>query len=623
MTEQAPSAEPSHVIAPDGVIAPSQQTRRFFHDFLRLSGPYWTERRRWRPRLLAVTLALLVVAQVGLVVRLNLWTADLFDALERRSTDHAMEQIGVFAMIMLGTIATNTAHLAVRRWLQFDWRRWLTARVIGDWMRDARHYQADRIPGDHANPDGRIAEDIRIATEFAVDLASTMFYCVLLLTTFVGILWSLSGSIQVAGVALPGHLVLLAFGYAGAGAVVAFMLGRPLVRATDTRQTCEAEFRFSLVQSHEGGEPIAVARGEPLERERLGTVFQAIAQSWRDQSAGLARLMAFSSGYVVLAGVLPVLVGVPRFLEGTLSLGRLIQSGQAFQQVTAALSWPVDNLAIIAAWRASVERVLMLDEAVRTVAAEAARSGDTAINLNRAPAPHIGVRDLWIAAADGTAMLSDLTLTVQPGERVLVDGDPEAASALFRVVTGIWPWGRGQVDLPADDAMLAVGPWPFLPQGSLRRALAFPNAAACHDAAALKAALCSVGLPHLAPRLEEATDWAHVLSPAEVQRLSFARIVLFRPRWIVLGNATDTLDPGAADAMLRLVAEGLPEAGIVLIGKHPGSREFFHRQLTLQRAPDGEVVLHELHARRQATKLPRPRPLSVIDRLRKGYGGWP
>ena len=222
-------------------------------------------------------------------------------------------------------------------------------------------------------------------------------------------------------------------------------------------------------------------------------VFETIAQSWRDQSMGLARLLAFSSGYVTLAGVLPILVGTPRFLEGALSLGRLIQSGQAFQQVTAALSWPVDNLALIAGWRASVERVLMLDEAVRIVALEAARTGRPRSTSTACPTSQLGVRDLWVAAPDGTAMLSDLTLEVEPGEHVLVDGDPEAASALFRVLAGIWPWGRGRVDLPADAGMIAVGPWPFLPQGSLRQALAFPEAADRHDDAALQAALASVG----------------------------------------------------------------------------------------------------------------------------------
>jgi len=217
-------------------------------------------------------------------------------------------------------------------------------------------------------------------------------------------------------------------------------------------------------------------------------------------------------------------------------------------------------------------------------------------------------------------MLSDLTLEVELGECVLVDGDPEAASALFRVLAGIWPWGRGRVDLPADAGMIAIGPWPFLPEGSLRQALAFPEAADGHDDAALQAALASVSLPHLAPRLDEVADWAHVLNSAEVQRLSFARITLLRPNWIVLGDATDALDPAGADAMLLLIVEQLPQAGIVLIGRHPGAAEIFSRRLTLERAADGEVLLHEVYARRQAAKLPRPRPLSVIDRLREGYG---
>lgn len=592
---------------------------QFFRDFMRISGPYWTGPGHWRPRLLTAAMALLVVVQVALAIRLNIWSADLFDALERRSTDGTMHQIGIFCVILLGSMTANTAHLVFRRHLQFDWRRWLTRRIIGDWMQDARHYQADLIPGDHANPDGRIAEDIRIATEVAVDLASSLFYCMLLLVTFVGVLWSLSGSIELAGLDVPGHLVLLAFGYAGLGAFLAFFLGRPLVRATDTRQTKEADFRFSLVRAHESGEAIAVARVEPLERERLESVFETIAQSWRGQSQGLARLLAFSSGYAALAGVLPILVSTPRFLDGTLSLGRLMQSGQAFQQVTAALSWPIDNLAMIAGWRASVERVLMLDEAVRVVTLEAARMGDTALNLDRLPSARLGVRELSVAAPDGTTMLSNLNLEVEPGEHVLVGGNPEATRALFRVLAGIWPWGRGHVDLPADDRMIAVGPWLFLPQGSLRQALAFPELAHHYDIATLEAALNSVGLTQLADRMDENADWARVLTAAETQRLSFARIILLCPRWILLGDATTSLDPASADLMMHLILERLPHAGVLFIGRHPGSVEIFSRQLTLEKAADGEILLQEVHARRQAASQPRPRPLSVIDRLREGY----
>ena len=599
---------------PDGARSPS-----FFRPFLRLAMPFWTEPGQWWPRLVVLALVLVVFGQVALAVLLNVWSADLFDALERRSTEGAMRQIGIFALIVLGTMAANTAHLLTRRALQLGWRRWLTGRLFRTWMDDAHHYQASLIPGNHANPDGRIAEDVRIATEGAIDLASSLLYCVLHLMTFVGILWSLSGWIPLFGVQVPGHLVALALLYAGSGAVVAFLLGRPLVRATDMRQTMEANFRYGLVQSRESAEPIALARGEHAERSRLAILFEAIAPAWRNQSTGLARIAVFSSGYSVLAGVLPLLVGTWRFLDGSLSLGRLVQSAQAFQQVTVSLSWPIDNLPRIAEWRASVERVLALEEAVQTVALEAARTGETAVNLNRGEGVPLGFQNLWVAAPDGTAMLSDLSLRVVPGEHVLLNGDPEAAAALFRVLAGIWPWGRGQVDLPGDTAMCAIGRRPFLPDGPLRGVLAFPADPDHYGDPAIAAALASAGLDAFAERLQETDDWSRVLGAAEQQRLSFARVVLQAPRWIVLGDATDSLEQADAEAMLRMIRERLPEAGVIVIGRHPGSPEAFSRHMTLDRAPDGVVLLNEVYARRQAAKQPQHHLVTLVDWLRQGF----
>ena len=600
-------------------MSTSAAAHPFFSPFLRLSLPYWTGEGRWRPRIVVAALLLVVIAQVALAIRLNLWSADLFNALERHATDRALAQIGIFTLIVLGMMATNTLHLLLRRHLQFDWRRWLTARVVGNWMAEARHYQADLIPGDHANPDGRIAEDIRIAVEGAIDLAASLLYCVLVLITFVGILWSLSGWITLAGVPVPGHLVILAILYAGIGAVVAFVLGRPLVRATDVRQTREADFRFGLVRSRENAEPIALARGELTERERLVELFETIRRSWREQSTGLARLVVLSSGYTAVAGVLPLLVGTPRFLVGALTLGALMQSAQAFQQVTSALSWPVDNLPRIAEWRASVERVLALEEAVQTVTLEAARTGDTAINLSRLPGSPLGLHALWVAAPDGTAMLADLNLEVGPAEHVLVDGDADAAGAFFRVLAGIWPWGRGRVDLPADTEMSAVGRRPYLPEGTLRRALLFPAPPQDYPDEAIVQALSQAGLDALSERLDELGDWGRTLGGGELQRLSFARLVLHRPNWIVLGDATDALDAEVADAMLRLISDQLPGSAIIVIGRHPGSADAFNRRMTLQRDADGTILLNEVYARRQAAQTPRRRPLVVVDWLRQGF----
>jgi putative ATP-binding cassette transporter len=236
-------------------------TRRgVLNGFLRLAGGYW---RRgpgcWRAWSLTAGLVLLTVVLVLLQMRLNLWTADLFDALERRSTDRFLKQVVVFATIVLGTVAVTAAHQWVKRRLQLEWRNWLTARLIGCWMDRAKHYQVALLPGDHDNPDGRITEDTRIATEWAVELAHSLLFCVATFAGFVGLLWALSGLTFIGSLPVHGHLVWLALFYATTSSAVAFLLGRPLVRATDERQSREADFRLALVRAREGAEPIALA----------------------------------------------------------------------------------------------------------------------------------------------------------------------------------------------------------------------------------------------------------------------------------------------------------------------------------------------------------------------------
>lgn len=601
--------------------APHPGQSRFFRDFLRLAGPFWgTGPQRWRARGMLFALVLLGGAQVALAIRLNLWSADFFDALERRSLDRFHTQIGIFALIIGATVLVNAMDTVNKRHLAFAWRTWLTARVLGDWMAEARHYQVAQIRGPYDNPDGRIAEDIRISTEFALDLAQGLNYSTLLLFAFVDILWRLSGTVEVLGLDLPGHMVALSFLYAAIGSGIGFILGRPLVRATDLRQTREADFRFGLVRARESAGPLALARGEPRERARLANVFATIAEAWSAQTRGISRLIAFSSGYLTLAPVFPILVATPRYIAGSITLGTLMQMAQAFQQVTAALSWPVDNLAKIAEWRASVERVLALEEGVRIVAAEAARTGPDTIVLDRTPEVGLGARGLCVAAPDGTALLSAIDLGIGRGERVLLEGDAEAAQALFRVLAGIWPWGRGVVLLPADDGLFAVGERPFIPAGPLAAALSFPEMPESRNPGAMQEALGRTGLVHLAPRLQEARDWASELGVPEMQRLAFARIVLQRPRWVLLGETTSALEPQDADAMLALLDEVVPEAGVLLIGHHPGDRGLFDRRLTLERAVSGEVLLQRIHARHRAAQQPRRRPLPLVDWLRRGYG---
>jgi putative ATP-binding cassette transporter len=483
------------------------------------------------------------VAQVGLAAWGNWWNRALFDALEARSVAGVLVQVGVFAAIFALSIVVTAAHLMVKRWLQLDWRRWLTDRLVGRWMADGRHYRLAFAEGEHDNPDQRIAEDIRIATESAVALAHTLVFSVMILGTFIDILWNVSGTLRVPGTALEvaGYLVPLAFLYAGAGSLVGWMFGRPLVRTTNALQSAEASFRFGLARAREHAEAIALMHGERMERAGAAARFRQVVRDWDRQSLAYMGIVSFATGYGALLPVFPILVAAPHYIAGVMTLGVLMQAAQAFQRVTSALSWPVDNLGEIARWRASVDRVLSLHEDMARLDREALEPGEGRIVLGRSGKPLL-------------------------------------------VVDGLWPWGRGRVLLPGDGALLFMPQRPFLPEGTLREALCYPRPPDAWTDACIRQALECAGLAWLAPRLDERDNWDQALPLRAQQRLGFARALMQRPAWLFMEEATDAFDPRGERLILEMLHRELPDTAIVTISFHAGLEPLHTRKLVLNRA---------------------------------------
>jgi len=569
----------------------------FIRRFIGLAGPYWESSEKWKVRGLAALLLALTVTQVVIPILINLWSAELFDALEQKSMDRFFVQIGEIVLILIASMTVNATHLQIKRRLQLSWRRWLTRRLQDNWMATGHHYQLMHIPGDHDNPDGRIAEDIRNTTETAIDLAHSLVYCVLLLASFVQILWALSGDLVVtisgSEISIPGHMVWVALFYASAASALALWVGQPLVHATDRRQTAEANFRFGLVRARENSEAIALLHGEVGERRRFSELFRGIEGAWNRQTRGLTRLFIFTAGYSVLSTAFPVLIAAPRYIFGMISLGQLMQTAQAFQQLSSALSWPVDNMQRMAEWRASVERVLALHDALFALKEDTSRPDAHTIVVQKSTMPTLCFHDLTIANADGAVVIDSFSAEIIAGEHVLIGGDPGAAVKLFKVVAGLWPWGKGTVGLPCDAALFFMPQRPYMPIGTLRSVLAYPSATECFSDESLRAALERAGLGHLGDRLDESDVWEQLLTAGEQQRLGFARLLLHRPRWVFLQEATDALDPAGERDLMQLLHDEFPTATIMTVGFHADLEAFHQRKLTLSRNPDGLILIKE------------------------------
>ncbi|MCL1825506.1 MAG: ABC transporter ATP-binding protein/permease [Betaproteobacteria bacterium] len=555
--------------------------------FLRLAVDYWNnDGNKWAVRGVSLLLLALTVAQVGFAIWISYWHRDLFDALENRQHAELLRLVLVFALIFIFTMAVTALHLTVKRWLQLDWRRWLTGLLLDQWLAHSRHYRLQFIGGEHDNPDGRIAEDVKIATETAIALAHSLLFSVLILGSFVDILLSVSGSAVLPGTSIfiPGYMVLMAFLYAGVGSVLGLMLGRPLIRATNRLQTVEANLRFGLARVREHSEAIALMHGGPSERRHAGHLFADVGMGWNRQTLAYLGIVSFSTGYGTLLPVFPILIAAPQYVAGMMTLGLLMQAAQAFQRLTSALSWPIDNLGEIARCRASIDRIITFREGMERLKREDRENGHgvSRIELHRGHRTELEIRRLCLDNADGQPLLVDFDLVVRHGERILVTGDPAVTVALFKAVAGLWPWGHGEIFLPAGHDIVFAAQRPYLHVGSLREVLAYPFLGAQYKESALHWALECVGIGWLQSRLDDTEDWARVLPLRAQQRLGIARLFLQQPQWVFIGEATDAFDARDEVATFELLHRELPNAALLNISRHKEQAGgFYNRHLEL------------------------------------------
>ena len=550
----------------------------FLWRFVLFALPFWSAEHKWMNRGRLALIAALTVVQVAVQVGLNSWSARLYNAVEAKQLDTFLDLISTFVLLLLASIAVFSITLYTKRRLEFAWRVWITKNTLSVWMAQGRHYQLGLIAGEHDdNPDGRIAEDIRVTTESAVELGQALFYCILLFGTFVTVLWTLSGVIHVeiggTVIPIPGFMVFIALTYSAIGTGLALWAGFPLVGASNLRQTVEANFRFGLARAREYSESIALIGGDTDERTRLQELLRGVRRGWERQTYGLVRIIVFTTAYGVLANPFPLLVAAPRYIMGFISLGTLMQMAQAFSQVTAALAFPVDNLSGIALWRASVERVMALQDALGELQEK--------LGANRIEVQHEGnslqLAGVRVMEHDATPVMKEITAEIGPGEHVLIEGNTPICHKLILTVAGLWPWGAGKVTLPAGANIFIASDRPYLPVGALGEAVCYPLTRGECVPDDINSALRRVGLGEWAGRLGVVDSWEHVLSAAQQQRLSFARMLLHRPDWIFLAEATNALDAAAQREMAELLVAELPSTAVVAVGR-PGLFDgFFQR----------------------------------------------
>jgi putative ATP-binding cassette transporter len=559
--------------------------------FLNRAVGFWTGPDRRNAWLWTAGALALVFANLAVNVGINRWNKWFFDALERKDGSTLWTAVIVIVVLVALGAAFAVAMVWCRMTLQVKWRQWLTGEMLARWLSEQRYYRLAVTDEDQINPEYRIADDLRLASEPVVEFAVGFINALLAAVTFVGILFWVGGSLTIdiggTSVWIPGYIAIAAVLYAIATSVLTYLIGSPLVDRVAAKNEAEAQFRYELTRVRENAESIALIKGADDERERLNETFATVAARWLDVVRQHCHLTWILNGNAFFAPVFPVLLAAPKYLAGELSLGSVMQIAAAFIAVLTALNWFAENFIRLAEWSASARRAQELHEALDEMDDDTARTA--AIVVENTSQADIEMMDLSIVHRDGRVVIDDTDIKVKPGERVLLGGESGSGkSTLIRAIAGLWPWGEGRILLPAGAKVAFVPQRPYIPLGTLRDAIAYPVEGLLLADQRAKAVLKDVGLGYLADKLDtEEERWDQTLSGGERQRVAFARLLIDEPNIIIMDEATAALDIDSEFRLLTLLFERLPNATIFSVGHRPGLQELHSRLLTLQRRPGG------------------------------------
>ncbi len=559
----------------------------------RLMSSYWHSQEKWKAGGLLAGVIALTLGQVYMLVLLNGWNNDFYNALQQRDFESFWPLIGQFAGFAFLHIIFAVYAIYVRQILEIKWRNWMTDKYLDRWLGHQTYYRL-QVAGqdDMDNPDQRIADDVNSFVNLTLNLFVGVLKQATSLVAFVVILWNLSGSLDIplgdTVLSVPGYMVFVTLIYSAVGTWLAHKVGYKLIRLNYDQQRFEADFRFSMVRFRENSESVAFYGGEKPELQNFRERFALVIGNFWGLMKQIKLLNFYVNGYAQIALIVPLLMCAPQYFNGTMQMGGLMQTINAFGRVQDALSYFVESYDGIAQYIAVIRRLGGF--AGHMEEAEALTS-DFVFTRNDTNA-----LQLWqmnIALPDGRELAEKLSIAVPAGKRLLITGGSGAGkSTMLRAVAGIWPYGAGEISLPTGWRTMFLPQRPYLPLGSLRRAIYYPQPVPENTDDNLAGLLERFGLQKLAAQLDVVEDWSRILSLGEQQRLAFIRILLLRPDIVFLDESTSALDEPREAQAYEILHQLLPQMAVVSVGHRSSLLNWHDKQLVL--AGDGYWQLQDI-----------------------------
>ena len=551
--------------------------------FWMFAGGYLSPKRSIKPLLFFVLIVTLTLFSVRLSLVHSTWYNNMYTALQEFNQTVFWEQMILFCFIAGFSVAAALISYYLNQRFSINWIEWLNTELLEKWMDKRAYYKSQYIGNNLDNPDQRIQQDIQSYVKTTLSLSTGVIDAVTSMISYTILLWGLAGPMTLLGIEIPRAMVYLVFAYVIFTTLLAFWLGKPLIRLNFANEKLNANYRYSLIRVKEYAESIAFYAGEKVEKSRLYKQFRAVIDNMWDIVFRALKFSGFNLVVSQISVVFPLLIQVGRYFEKQIKLGDLMQTLQVFGKLHSNLSFFRNTYDSFAEYKATLDRLTGFHYSV-----EAAQK-QSKTDITDHPMDVI-FQHLSVKSPIGKILIKDLNLTLTQGNSLLIQGQSGVGkTTLLRTIAGLWSYAEGKIFCPQHNTLF-LSQRPYLPQGNLLTALYYPDTTENVDLAKITRVLEQVQLAHLQDRLEQEQDWSRILSLGEQQRLAFARLLLHKPKVAFLDEASASLDEGMEHAMYRLISEELPNTTIISVGHRSTLVPLHQQQLELH--TDGSWVFN-------------------------------
>ena len=551
--------------------------------FWMFAGGYLSPKRSIKPLLFFVLIVTLTLFSVRLSLVHSTWYNNMYTALQEFNQTVFWEQMILFCFIAGFSVAAALISYYLNQRFSINWIEWLNTELLEKWMDKRAYYKSQYIGNNLDNPDQRIQQDIQSYVKTTLSLSTGVIDAVTSMISYTILLWGLAGPMTLLGIEIPRAMVYLVFAYVIFTTLIAFWLGKPLIRLNFANEKLNANYRYSLIRVKEYAESIAFYAGEKVEKSRLYKQFRAVIDNMWDIVFRALKFSGFNLVVSQISVVFPLLIQVGRYFEKQIKLGDLMQTLQVFGKLHSNLSFFRNTYDSFAEYKATLDRLTGFHYSVE--AAQKQSKTDITDHPTDVIFQHLSVKSPM-----GKILIKDLNLTLTQGNSLLIQGQSGVGkTTLLRTIAGLWSYAEGKIFCPQHNALF-LSQRPYLPQGNLLTALYYPDTTENVDLAKITRVLEQVQLAHLQDRLEQEQDWSRILSLGEQQRLAFARLLLHKPKVAFLDEASASLDEGMEYAMYRLIREELPNTTIISVGHRSTLVPLHQHQLELH--TDGSWVFN-------------------------------